>query len=352
MNLNEMLGTILLGTWANAMLYMLEIIQLYKYFTHGRSTTSSDRIVFKIVAMVIFLADTVCTIAECAIFYLYSVVHWGEPQFIAIMLWPVPVYLASTGVTGTVVQMFMLYRYWKLNKNLRRRYLSFPIIALILLSFAGSLMMTSLTAMFPQTRGSQKNRLVFAAFLWLVSSAVADLVIAIALYISIIKESTIRTKKSSRQLATLALKTGFVTATIALAALISYVIKPETNVSFIFSFAVGRLYALTFLYNLNAQRATEQRQNAPNQTVSLELTNRSRSTRTDDTISSGNLSRLDPNGTKFTTFTALSTQYFSTEASSEELGIASQIPTAKSTVLIEEEERPKTRSSGQLDPLP
>ncbi|THU90980.1 hypothetical protein K435DRAFT_245261 [Dendrothele bispora CBS 962.96] len=317
------------------MLYMLEIIQIYKYFTRHWS----DYPVFRIVVMIVFLVDTLCTMAECATFYIYSVVYWGEPQFLERILWPSPVFIITTTITATIVQVFMLYQHWELTKQ---KYVSIAIIPLILLSLAGALMLAASAIIFPQN--FEQDQKALASFLWLVSSAVTDLAIMAALFIGHI--STDKHKRHTRRIAILALKTGSITAMTAIATLISYNVRPRTNISAVFSFSIGRLYALTLLYNLNFPRGHTRQQSPTHNVETLNLSDRS--TRTDDTVPSPPPSRIEPEGTKISTWTSISTQLYSESTGSDEWGI--RVPTTKSTVLIED--RHSTRSAETREPAP
>ncbi|KAF5353749.1 hypothetical protein D9758_008690 [Tetrapyrgos nigripes] len=140
-DLNDVLGSILIGTWLNAMLYMLEITQVIHYFQNY----SNDRPIFKIAVATVFILDTVCTVAACASAYLYSVVHWGDRAYLAQQYWPIPMYIVTTGTCGAIVQFFMLSRYWILTK---RKAVASVIIIGIIVTWGGSIYSASKLATF------------------------------------------------------------------------------------------------------------------------------------------------------------------------------------------------------------
>jgi hypothetical protein len=97
--------------------------------------------------------------------------------------------------------------------------------------------------------------------IWLVSSSVADVSIAVALVraLSIASAQTsIRTTKAIlSQLIFVAIESGTFTTILALLVLSIYLAMPMTNDSAYFSFCLGRAYTLTLLFNLNLRRKFE-----------------------------------------------------------------------------------------------
>ncbi|THV00032.1 hypothetical protein K435DRAFT_855137 [Dendrothele bispora CBS 962.96] len=247
-DLNDVLGSLLIGTWLNAMLYMLEILQVYRYFDNY----TTDRLIFKIAVIAVFLLDTLCTIAACASVYLkYSVLHWGDEIYLQQQYWPIPVYLVTTGTCASVVQIFMLSRYWHLT---RRKLVTCIIAFMILISLGGSLYSAFIIATFREY--SQRSAAVLSATVWFIASAVTDLFIAIALIFRLV--STEVQHKSAKRLCVLSLKTGSLLALSAVVSLIAYVSNTEGNVCLIFGYCLGRIYALTLLYSLNVRMSLQQ----------------------------------------------------------------------------------------------
>ncbi|KAF5340083.1 hypothetical protein D9758_013145 [Tetrapyrgos nigripes] len=336
MDVNAMLGTTLIGTWVNVMLYMLEIIQIYKYFTHYYS---SDRRVFQVAVIIVFLVDTVCTIAECAAFYLYSVVHWGEPDYMNGMPWPIPVYVASTGITALIVQVFMLHRFWVLT---RRVALACGIALMVITALVGSMMVAALTGKY--SSNSQRFRTIVPAHVWLISSAAADIVIAIALGIQFAStEIPSVSKRLGRRLAILSLKTGTITSVFAVASTIVYATNRQTNAIFTICFCIGRLYSLTLLYNLNV-RFSVRRGSTTLNVESLSLSDRSTRTGSGSGSGSGNASSSRPENTKISALTSISSQLYPSSSSCgpvDEWGIRAPTP----AIIVDEALRDAQSSS-------
>ncbi|THU77838.1 hypothetical protein K435DRAFT_701486, partial [Dendrothele bispora CBS 962.96] len=98
---------LVVGSWLNTMLYALEISQVYEYFTN----CTSDRRIFKISVIIVFLSDTIGTLATNALTYFVSYTPLEDMTF-PYDSRSVPVFLFTANITATVVQTFMLYRYW------------------------------------------------------------------------------------------------------------------------------------------------------------------------------------------------------------------------------------------------
>jgi hypothetical protein len=98
------------------------------------------------------------------------------------------------------------------------------------------------------------------------ASALADVSIAIALVIALVKAgsktSMSRTKKLISRLIVVAIQSGTFTTILAVSLLTIYLLKPTTNDSAYFSFCLGRAYTLTMLFNLNLRRTIEKSRSA------------------------------------------------------------------------------------------
>lgn len=93
---------------------------------------------------------------------------------------------------------------------------------------------------------------------WLVSSSVADVSIAISLVVTFIRASsttqTKTTKSALSRLTKYTIQSGTVTTVLALVVLAIYLARPASNDSAYFSFYLGRAYTLTMLFSLNMRR--------------------------------------------------------------------------------------------------
>ncbi|EEB95813.1 hypothetical protein MPER_05160, partial [Moniliophthora perniciosa FA553] len=130
--LGSSLGGLVGGTWAISYLFMIELIMAYTYFTRFRQDPSW----LKAVVILTLLVDTTSTINHYACAYMYTVLHWGDLNFIQSQSWPFPVFAATTGASAFIVQQFLIYRFWSLTRN---RYVTPFLILESIAAFVGAL---------------------------------------------------------------------------------------------------------------------------------------------------------------------------------------------------------------------
>ncbi|KAJ7847350.1 hypothetical protein B0H14DRAFT_3138542 [Mycena olivaceomarginata] len=246
--LDTVTGALLIGTWANSFLYMAEFIEAKYYFTHFKH----DDWKLKTLVTVAFLVDTVSTVGDYACVYLYTITHASDPVYLADQHWPIPLYLFTTAVIAVLVQSFLVVRYWWFTQNIL---VTLLIIFLILVAFGGSLACGKIIAIFPAFKEREKVKI--PATIWLVTEAVADLGIAAALLWEFRKARRNLVEKRSvlDRLVAVTIQTGTATATLAVAALIAFLLEEESDISVGIAYTLGRVYVLSMLANLNVRRS-------------------------------------------------------------------------------------------------
>ncbi|KAJ6494562.1 hypothetical protein C8R45DRAFT_988446 [Mycena sanguinolenta] len=243
--LDTVTGCLLMGTWASSLLYMFEIKQSLYYFHHFRK---DDWKLKTLVAVVLFV-DTLSAAGDCLCVYLYTITHAGDLQYLEDMHWPVPLYGFTTGVLAVLVQVFLLFRYWRFTQNkLITLSLSFAIIISFGSVFTCSLMLTLYTSF------GDRNKFKIPAALWLVTEVAVDAGIASVLLWEFRKADT---ESALDQLTVVTIQSGAAAATLAGTALISYYIKPESNLYVGFLYPLGRVYVITLLSNLNIRKSAQ-----------------------------------------------------------------------------------------------
>ncbi|KAJ7205482.1 hypothetical protein GGX14DRAFT_568820 [Mycena pura] len=251
MSLDIVTGPLLIGTWANSLLYTAELFEIKYYFSHFRN----DEWKLKTLVIVAFLIDTVSTLGDYACVYLYTITHAGDPAYLADQHWPIPLYIFTTAVIAILVQSYLALRYWRF-KNIA---VTLIILFLIITAFGVICAIGVFIALFPAVKVRYKVEI--AAGIWLVTEAVTDLSISAALLWEFRKarRNLIETQRPLNgaldRLVAVTIQTGTVTATIAVAALIAYLLKQESNIGVGFGFTLGRAYMLSMLANLNVRRS-------------------------------------------------------------------------------------------------
>lgn len=238
------------GSHLNAMMYTLEVIQLVSYIKYF---WKKDRLPIRILVILCFLIDTLCTIAIFSWVLMYSVVHWGDQAYLAMQYWQTPAYVFCTTAVGFLVQSFLISRYFILSSQ---RITTIILGVFTLAAFAGGISVAVILIFFATYEDRAKP--IIACLVWLVSTSIADLLIMLSLVYTLSRAasgSTIRsTKALIRSLILVSIQSGTVTTVLALLVLAIYLAKPMTNDSAYFSFCLGRAYTLTMLFNLNLRK--------------------------------------------------------------------------------------------------
>ncbi|KAJ7775454.1 hypothetical protein B0H16DRAFT_1684378 [Mycena metata] len=249
-NSDIILGALLVGTWANSVLYTVEVIQGVYYYRHFKR----DNWKLKLLVSSAIAIDSVSMIANYASVYLYTITHWGNLAYLENQYWPDPLYVFATGVVAALAQSFLTVRYWLLTKN---KFITLTLFAFITVAAGGAFASGGALAIFPQYKDRAKATI--PATTWLVSAAVTDISIASALLWEFSKlKSSFKETKSLRdrldRLVAQTIQTGAAGATVALAVLIVFLVNKESNVPAGIAYILGRVYCLTMLANLNVRK--------------------------------------------------------------------------------------------------
>ncbi|KAF9029063.1 hypothetical protein BDZ89DRAFT_1014737 [Hymenopellis radicata] len=248
--IHKAIGALVIGTWANTFLYFLETQQVVHYFRHYKK----DNLLFKFLVTLVFFIDTLSTLGNYACVYLYTIIHWGDMDYLQNQYWPIPVYLSTTGASAAVVQTFLITRFYHLSRN---HYVA-PFLGLIsLTAFGGAVATAVVVVKYPLYHERYSVRTPVTV--WLVASAAADILIASSLIYQLhTMKSTFKHSQSLlRRLSLGAVQTGAPGSIVATIALCVYLSDMDNNVSVGLAFCLGRIYALTMLMNLNKRHVLQ-----------------------------------------------------------------------------------------------
>ncbi|KAJ7891895.1 hypothetical protein B0H14DRAFT_3428324 [Mycena olivaceomarginata] len=234
-NRDIIIGVLLVGTWANSVLYTIEVIQAceskaaYYYRDFKQDNWMLKLLVFSTIAF-----DTVSMIANYASVYLFD-----------------PLFIFTTSVVAALAQSFLATRYWLLTKN---KFITFILFFFITVAAGGALASGATIAIFPQYK--DRRKVIIPATTWLLIEAVTDISIALVLVLELRKmKSPIKKNRTLvNRLVAQTIQTGTAGATIALAVLIAYLANKESNVTTAIAYCIGRVYCITMLANLNNRK--------------------------------------------------------------------------------------------------
>ncbi|KAJ6566662.1 hypothetical protein B0H19DRAFT_1257857 [Mycena capillaripes] len=259
-NSDIILGALLVGTWANSLLYTVEIMQAAYYYRHFKR----DNWMLKLLVSSAIAIDSVSMMANYAAVYLYTITHWGDLAYLQNQYWaspsPEPLYVYTTGVVAALAQSFLTIRYWLLtgNKSITLALFFFTTVAI-----AGAFATATTLAISPGYK--DRGKIVIPGTTWLVAEAVTDISISLALLLELrkVKSSFKETRSLVNRLMAHTIQTGAAGATIALAVLVSFLANNQSNVPTGIAYCLGRVYCITMLLNLNLRKPEKSSKGTP-----------------------------------------------------------------------------------------
>ncbi|KAJ6529130.1 hypothetical protein DFH09DRAFT_1185255 [Mycena vulgaris] len=234
LKLDSILGPLLVGTWANSILYSVEVILAAYYYRHFKH----DNWMLKLLVTSAIVIDSVSMIANYASVYLNQ-------------YWPLPLYILATGVVAALAQGFLAARYWLLTKN---KFITLILFLFITVAIGGVFASAVTITIFPGYH--DRGNVVIPATISLVTEAVTDTSITLALLLEFrkVKSSFKETRSLVNRLVVQTIQTGAAGSTIVLAILVTFLADNESNVPTGISYCLGRVYCLTMLANLNIRQ--------------------------------------------------------------------------------------------------
>ncbi|KAJ7689349.1 hypothetical protein B0H17DRAFT_1066944 [Mycena rosella] len=225
-NADIVMGSLLVGTWASSVLYTIEVMQAAYYYRHFKH----DNWMLKLLVSSVIAIDSVSMIANYASVYLFD-----------------PLYIFATGVVTALVQSFLTARYWVLTRN---KFITGTLVFFIMVATGGVFASGITIAIFPEY--ANRRKLIIPALTWLITEAVTDISIALALLLKFrkVKTSFKETRSLLNGLVAQTIQTGTAGASIALAVLVAYLANPNSNVPAGIAYCLGRVYCITLVRTL------------------------------------------------------------------------------------------------------
>ncbi|KAM0749432.1 hypothetical protein T439DRAFT_357775 [Meredithblackwellia eburnea MCA 4105] len=255
--LDKVLGALLLGSWFNTVLFTIEIVYVWKYFTK----CSNDKIMIKAAVAIGFSADIITTIIDWICIYSYNIKNWGNVNYLMVQ----PIVYYSMLLTGTVVSAFVsqVYLTSRVARLVERKWLkailSFVFVGSSLTSVGSAIWLMRLLA--KHNKYADRGMLTTPVIIWLATAAGCDVSLAATLVVLLLR---IKASHPVSSLSTMApvfkrllircVETGSATAGVALLALICFLNDKESNTEAAMAWCLGRIYTLTILVNLLGRR--------------------------------------------------------------------------------------------------
>ncbi|KAJ7804101.1 hypothetical protein B0H14DRAFT_2885367 [Mycena olivaceomarginata] len=238
-NSDIILGALLVGTWASS----LQAVYYYRHFKRDNWT-------LKLLVSSAIAIDSVSMIANYSAVYLVSLFS-GDLAYLKNQYWPEPLNVFTTGVVTALVQSFLTARYWLLTKN---KSITLTLFFFITVAAGGAFASGATLAIFPQY--NDRGKATIPGIIWLVTEAVADVSIALALLLQFmkVKSSFKETRSLLNRLVAQTIQTGTAGATVALVVLVAFLANEKSNVPTGIGYCIGHVYCITMLANLNSRK--------------------------------------------------------------------------------------------------
>ncbi|KAF8169742.1 hypothetical protein K438DRAFT_1774120 [Mycena galopus ATCC 62051] len=247
-NSNSILGALLVGTWANSVLYTIEIFQLLV----------SSAITVDSVSMIANYASVYLSLTEFVFLRRFGV----SPEPVLgksfrsnskkhtrthVIEQPYPLYVFTTGIVAALAQSFLTVRYWLLTKS---RFITLTLFLFITTAIGGAFATAITLVISPGYKDREKA--VVPGTIFFVAEAVTDVSIALALLWQLMKVKSLSKQTMSllNRLVAQTIQTGTAGATIALAALVAFLASKESNISVGIAYCLGRVYCITLVRTL------------------------------------------------------------------------------------------------------
>ncbi|KAF8134684.1 hypothetical protein K438DRAFT_797722 [Mycena galopus ATCC 62051] len=238
-------GPLLIGVILSTLTYGIMSVQMLLYY----QAYKKDARWIRYFMLYLFFAETANLLIEIGIIYEPLIVRYGAQRALIISPILIPGDAVSIVAVSTPVQMFTA---WRISVITGSVILPFIISVFSVVSFGGGLLVTIFASIRNEFREFQSFS--GAVVVWLVSSAVCDVLITVILTYSLATRKTGRAVDDQiNRIIRLTVQTGAITTVAALADVILFLAFPATTVNFIPDFPLSKLYTISLLSTLNAR---------------------------------------------------------------------------------------------------
>ncbi|THU99455.1 hypothetical protein K435DRAFT_964410 [Dendrothele bispora CBS 962.96] len=232
-------GPLLIGVLFNAILFGVLAVQAHLYFNWNRSDERWTRFL----VIVLLVLETLNTGIDFAMVYEGLFKNFGKLDL------GIPLLAANPVVISLISTLVQAYYAWRIRILTKSNILAGTICVLALASFASSIYGTVFTAVHPNW-DDHDNSLLISLIVWLTTSAICDVVIAIT---TRRKDSMGVTQSVVNRIIILTIQTGVFTFVAAVADVLTFTLVRQGTIQFIWDFSISKLYTNSLLSMLNAR---------------------------------------------------------------------------------------------------
>ncbi|KAK2459480.1 hypothetical protein APHAL10511_008514 [Amanita phalloides] len=262
-------GPMLIGTFLNMILYGVMVVQAGIDVTlitvSPVSFEPSQLIVYlqtykhdarwlRYFMYFLFVSETINSGFTIAVMYEPLILRYGKPEAVEYFPLSLSADPVMTVIISTPVQIFIA---WRIKVITKSRLLAVVIGFLALVALSGGIWLTVTVTRI--RRFSLKPKLHWPALTWLLSSALADVIIAAILTWSLFRRKTScrDTDHAINKIMRITIQTGLITAIFATLDVVCFLGFPHTSINFVWDFSLSKLYSNALLSTLNARRGLE-----------------------------------------------------------------------------------------------
>ncbi|KAF7358045.1 hypothetical protein MVEN_00851700 [Mycena venus] len=239
-------GPMLIGVVLNMMLYGAVVTQMFTYYQRY----PNDFAWIRYFMLYLFIAQTANVVVEFGIIYDPLIIQYGKQAALAISPKLLPGDSVLISIVSAPIQLFTAYRISVITGS----FILPGIVTLLSIgSFATGISVSINVFLNPEFRNFE--RFSTEVIVWLVLSAVCDIVIAIGMTHALYTRRTGLSDVDGKinRIIRLTLETGALTAITALADVMLFLVFPGTSANFIVDFPLSALYTCSVLAMLNSR---------------------------------------------------------------------------------------------------
>ncbi|KAF9451119.1 hypothetical protein P691DRAFT_773397 [Macrolepiota fuliginosa MF-IS2] len=250
-------GPPFIGNIFNILLFGIMIAQTYIYFT-----TYKDPKWIRFLVLAVLLVDIVNVVFNCSYLYTALIVHFDDTSSLAEANWYASADPATTGILGSMVQLFFA---WRIHVLTRNWFLVATVVGLAVTGLVGSLVSTYKLIIIPEF--ARLHEFKGYITLWLASASAADIIITIILVWYLVRSWTVGDQKHRTgfrgsnmlvdRIIRLVVPTGLITSMFAIISLIIFLLKASefsnSGIYLAFNIPLVKLYSNSFMSSLNSR---------------------------------------------------------------------------------------------------
>ncbi|KAH8985982.1 hypothetical protein EDB86DRAFT_2309493 [Lactarius hatsudake] len=246
-------GAAFVGLLVSTTLFGLTIVQTWIYFWHY---WKKDPKSLKFFIAFITAMDTLHTILCAYAVYWYLVLNFGNFESLGSTMWAMNIQVIISILIGASVQLYYTRRVYIVSRSI---FIPILIVALVVLGSSFGFLFTAKE--FKLKRFARFHSLTWISCAGMTTSALADLLIAVAMCWSLYRRKTgyARTDSIIMTLMAYSINSGLLTSVLAGAMTISFVFSPSSLIWLAFYWAMSKCYTNSLLAMLNSREHVRDR---------------------------------------------------------------------------------------------